>query len=315
MSVKAAMQYNRPSVIACVPTYCETGKASNYLISCRHVKYRPFKLIIVNANPGDETSRLIDRERDQVDYEIIELAGRRDEFWSATVNRGLRKALEIADFNDWVLISNIDIEFSEDIVSLLIKKALEYRKCQIGALCVANNIVISSGTQVKSWITTSTYHPFSGCLQNEVSTELCVQVDQLATRFMLTPAQAIAESGLVSERLLPHYHADLEFSHRLHQSGYIPYIYTKARIEVDLNNTGESIYSQGIGFWTRIFRLMSIRNPSNPWYRMVFVVLVYPWYAWPTATLAYLSRTLIEVVLSKAQIQACFGIKGRGYAN
>jgi GT2 family glycosyltransferase len=161
----------------------------------------------------------------------------------------------------------------------------------------------------------STCHPFSGYLKTEVPTNLCIPVDLLATRFMLTPAQAIIEGGLVSERLLPHYHADLEFSHRLHRAGYVPYIYTKARIEVDTNNTGDSVYFQTIGFWTRVFRLMSIRNPSNPWYRMVFVVLVFPWYSWPTATLAYLLRTLIEVALNKAQIQACFGTKGRGYAN
>jgi GT2 family glycosyltransferase len=306
---------NMITVNACVPTYRESAKVVKYLRSCRQVKYRPFRVIIVNANPGDHTSKVIEQEKQCVDYELIEVSGQSNEFWSATVNRGLTEILKVSDLEDWILIANIDIEFEQDIVSLLIEKALEYKKCQIGALSLFNGITLSSGTQVKSWITTSNLHPFSGKPKADIPNDLCIQVDYLPTRCMLIPVEAVAKAGLIVDKVLPHYGADHEFSHRLNKAGYIPYIYTGAHIEVDRKNTGESVYSEKSSFSVRLLNLMSIRNPSNPWYRTLFVLLVYPWYAWPTAVLAYLCRTVIELFFSKRLIKRTFGSLERGYSD
>ena len=183
----------------------------------------------------------------------------------------------------------------------------------MGALCLSHNVAISSGVQIKSWVMTSHFHPFAGTSKVNIPNDLCVRVNLLATRCMLIPVEAVAKSGLVAERLLPHYGADMEFSHRLCKSGYVPYIYTGACINVDTSNTGQSIYNKESKLLDRILSLMSIRNLSNPWYRTILVLLIYPWYAWPTAISAYLLRTLIETLLSKNQIKLYFGHEGRGY--
>jgi GT2 family glycosyltransferase len=300
-------------VVACIPTYRESSKVVTYLKSCRLVKYRPFKIVIVNANPGDETSEIIDREKFLVDYEIIEVYGKSKEFWSATVNRGLKQALEIANSNDYILISNIDIEFEKDIVSPLVEKLLEDEKRQVSALCISKGVAISSGVKVKSWITTSTYHPFSGTEQFQIPKNWLEKVNYLPTRSLLVPVEAIRKNGLIAQHCLPHYGADYEFSRRLAKAGYTPFIYTGAWVEVDSENTGKSVYSRTSSFSSRLFNLASIRNPSNPWYRTIFVVLVYPWYSWPAAITAYLLRTLIEVFFDKERIATFFGREGRGY--
>jgi len=301
-------------VIACVPTYCESDKVAIYLKSCRLVKYKFFKVIIVNANPGDKTSEIIAQEKCSVNHEIIEVHGKSNEFWSATVNRGLRKVLEVADSGDYVLISNIDIEFKEDVVSLLVPKLLESPMKQVSALCLSKGVAISSGVKVKSWVTTSTYHPFSGVDKSQIPVNWLEEVNYLPTRSLLVSVTAIQEVGLVAQDCLPHYGADYEFSRRLAKAGYRPFIYTGAQIEVDTKNTGKSVYSNSSSFLSRLLNLMSIRNPSNPWYRTVFVLLVYPWYAWPTAVVAYLLRTLIEVFLPGERIVSLFGKKSRGYS-
>jgi len=309
------METSNLTVTACVPTYCEPEKVENYLKSCRNAKYRPFRVVIVNANPGDDTSKVIKEEKQCVDYELIEVCGQSNEFWSATINRGLRKIIEISDLKDLILISNIDIEFEMDVVSLLVKKASEYDKCQIAALSLYNDVALSSGTQVKSWLTTFTAHPFAGKSKIDIPDNLCVQVDYLPTRCMLIPVEAVKTAGLIADKLLPHYGADYEFSHRLHRSGYIPYIYTGACIEVDMKNTGKSLYFKKSNFSERLLNLMSIRNPSNPWYRTILVLLIYPWYAWPSAILAYLFRTFIELLFSKNFIKRNFGNLERGYSS
>lgn len=302
------------AVFACIPTYCESSKVATYLKSCRLISYRPFKVIIVNANPGDTTSDIIHQEKSRVDYEIIEVHGKSNEFWSATVNRGLRKILEIADLGDLVLISNIDIEFKEDIVSLLASQFLKDPKKQVSALCLSKNVAISSGVKINSWLTTSTYHPFSGMDKSQIPINCLEAVNYVPTRSLLIPIAAIKEVGLVADYYLPHYGADYEFSHRLSKAGYTAFIYTGACIDVDIQNTGKSVYSNKSSLLSRLSSLMSIRSPSNPWYRTVFVFLVYPWYAWPTAILAYLMRTLMEVSFEKGKILEFFGKIGRGYS-
>jgi GT2 family glycosyltransferase len=307
------MKLNK-KVIACVPTYCEPQKVAKYLESCKFIKHRPFQLIIVNANPGDETSEIIEQEKKLTDYEIVEVCGQNDEFWSATVNRGLRLISENAKPEDWVLISNIDIVFDTDIVRLLLEQALKQGSCQMGAIFTSNNYAISSGVQVKSWMATLTVHPYAGRNIDNIPDDLLIKVDYLPTRCMLFSVEALTKVGLISDKWLPHYAADYEFSRRLTRAGYVPYLYTGGRIEVDKENTGQSVYSSQTSFSERISNLMNIKNPSNPKFRIVFVLLVYPLYAIPTATFFYLLRTVIEVILSKKQIFILFGKNERGFS-
>lgn len=301
-------------VIACVPTYCEPKKVTKYLDSCNFIKYRPFQLVIVNANPGDKTSEIIKQEKKLRDYEIVEVCGHNNEFWSGTVNRGLRLIAENAKPEDWILIANIDIVFDTDIVSLLLEQALKQGHCQMGAISTSNDYAVSSGVQVKSWLTTSTVHPYAGINIESIPNGELIKVDYLPTRCMLFPVEALTKVGLISDKWLPHYGADYEFSRRLARAGCIPYFYTGGRIEVDKKNTGQSVYSSQTNCFERMSNLMNIKNPSNPKFRIIFVLLVYPVYAIPTAILAYLIRTIIETVLDKKHIFYWFGNKERGFS-
>jgi len=301
-------------VIACAPTYREPEKVADFLKSCQNIKYRPFKLIIVNANPGDETSKIIEKYKVLTDYEISEVYGQADEFWSGTVNRGLKVVLKDAQPDDWVLISNIDIKFTHDIVSPLLEEAIKHRNCQIGAICTSDHHVISSGVQIKSWLATLTHHPYAGVNVNDLESNLLIKVDYLPTRCVIFPAETLTKVGLVADKWLPHYGADYEFTRRLARAGYTPYIYTGVSIEVDTKNTGKSVYSRESSRFERISNLMSIKNPSNPRFRIIFVLLVYPLYAIPTAVVAYLLRSLIEISFDKHLIVSIVGKHERGFS-
>ena len=307
------MEMNK-KVIVCVPTYCEPEKVTKYLESCNFIKYRPFQLIIINANPADKTSKIIKQEKKLRDYEIVEVCGQNDEFWSATVNRGLRLIAENAKPEDYILIANIDIVFDTDIVSLLLEQALKQGNCQMGAISTSNDYAISSGVQVKSWLATLTSHPYAGVHMKSIPNSQLIKVDYLPTRCMLFPVEALMKVGVISDKWLPHYGADYEFSHRLTKAGYTPYIYTGVSIKVDKQNTGKSVYTHQSSFGESISNLMDIKNPSNPKFRINFVLLVYPVYAIPTAILAYLVRTIIETILDKKQIYSLFGQKERGFS-
>jgi GT2 family glycosyltransferase len=302
-------------VFACIPTYCEPNKVEDFLQSMRAINYSGFEVFIVNANFGDLTSEIIDESKKYLNFEINEIAGKPCEFWSATVNRGLREILKRANREDWILIMNIDIEFDRDIVSLLTQKAIQIGNCQLGAVSVSNdNLVISSGIQVKSWLMTLNRHPLAGYDIDDVSNDLLIPVNYLPTRCMIFPASALSKVGLISEKLLPHYAADYEFSSRLTRAKYSSYIYTTCHIKVDVKNTGNSSFSSEKDLLRRLLDLMSIKNPSNPWYRIIFVILVYPIHTIPTAVFLYLTRTFLETIFGGKPIQRVFKGKEHGFS-
>ncbi len=305
---------NQHRVFACVPTYCEPQKVAELIQSFRCVRYRPFELFIINANSGDQTSNIISIEKSLVEFEINEISGVATEFWSATVNRGLRQIVQKAEEEDWVLLMNVDVKFKLDIISLLMCKALEQGYCQIGALGIANGHVISSGVKVKSWLLTLTQHPLAGFNINKVPDDLLIPVDYLPGRCMLFPVKCISQVGLIANKLLPHYGADYEFSRRLAKSNCLPYLYSDARVESDIKNTGKSVFASTMSLRERLSNLMIIKNPSNPKYRINFVFMTYPGYAIPTAIILYLIRTLLETCLGGDKLQKLFDNKERGFS-
>lgn len=305
---------NSFKVFICIPTYREPQKVLKLLNSCSHIRYRPFQIVIVNANPGDKTSEIIKNKQNTIDYEITEIQGEPSEFWSATVNRGFKEILKLSKKEDWILLMNVDVEFNNDIVELLIKKAIEQGDCQISALSLSKKYVISSGVRVKSWLLSLTHHPYAGYKLDQVKPDELIPVDYLPTRCLLFPVKSINNSELIAEKLLPHYGADYEFTHRLSMNKYKPFIYTNVWVEVDTNNTGESVYSQEKNILQRVSNIMSIKNPSNPKFRVIFVLLVYPLYAIPTAIFFYLARTFLEVSLGGKKIRTLLNKKESGFS-
>src|SRR6266446_7037476 len=211
-------------VFIVVPTFRETEKVGSLLQSVRHLHHRPLELVVVNADPGDATSQLLAREAKHGDLIIHEEPGIPEQFWSGTVNRGLRRVARRSRSGDWVLLMNVDVIFHNDIVGALLHAALRRSPCQIGAVAHARGNVISSGVQVKSWMLTLNRHPLAGLREGHIPKGVCIPVDFLPTRCLLFPADALKNVGLVQERRLPHYGADYEFSLRLARHGYAAFL-------------------------------------------------------------------------------------------
>jgi GT2 family glycosyltransferase len=278
------------------------------------VKYIDIELIIINANPNDNTSKKINEYKNILSFQITEIAGNSDEYWSATLNRGLAYAKTKMTLDDWIIVSNIDISFNYDIVSDLIRKAKLKGNCQIGALAISGKNAMSSGVIMKSWFLTKTFHPYAGLKSEIIPRNQSVKVDYLPGRCFVFPANQLFNIGLIQEKKLPHYHADYEFSYRLKKIGCVPYIDSDIQIFVDMQNTGLSIYSSKIGLLEKILNLSSVKNPSNPYYRINFVLMVFPLLYIPTGIILYLARTTIETFVPEKVITRIFGIQNKGYS-
>ena len=293
-------------IYICVPTYKETSSIMLFIRSIDKLKYSNITVVIVNASPGDETTKFIQSITNNYNFKILELNGNENEYWSATVNRGLVKILEIGETTDFILICNADIIFEYGSLENFdqIKDLLQ--NFQIGALTISNNEVVSSGVVVNSWFLTINKHIFSGINYNLIPKNKLFEVTYLPTRFLLVSIENVRKSGIMNSQFLPHYGADYEFSLRLSKNGCRPFIYTGIAISSNRENTGLSVYVNELTLIDRINNLFSIKNPSNPYYRSVYIILSYPSYSIPTALLLYLSRSLIETILTGKQIKKLF---------
>lgn len=294
-----------------VPTFREPRQVDRFLAAVKAMRYRRLVVRIVNCNAGDETTGLIAAASAQ-DNRIHEVAGTPNLFWSGAQNLGLSQVLAYAVPDDFVLFTNIDVELTSDVIPTLLAASRRIGvPCQIGGLVHANGILLSNGVKVRSWALGLNDHPLRGEAIDAVARRYLAPMDYMPTRCLLFPVQAVRECGVINERRLPHYAADYEFTNRLRRGGYQPYLCGLARASVDEGNTGHDIYTKKMGFWARASRVFHIKSSYNVIHRVRFVALAYPWYAVPTATLAFIGKTVVEVLFGGWIVTTVSNLLGR----
>jgi GT2 family glycosyltransferase len=253
-------------------------------------------LLVVNANPDDETTKLLSKQRG---FRIRELLGNKALYWSGLQNIGLRHASLMGTPDDLVLMLNADITFEADIIGQMALAANRFSGAQVGGLAYSRYRVISSGVQVKSWLLGWNKHPLSGRFLNDVPAGLEIPVDYLPGRCVSFPIRAVRAAGLIAEHVLPHYAADYEYTKRIGQYCRRSILLTDIRVQLDVNNTGNDIYNKEFSFFQRLRHVFDRRTPYNPIDRINFVRLAYPAYAVPTAAAAYILKTIFEIALGR----------------
>ncbi len=301
-------------VFLCIPTYREPAKVKLFLDSMNFVRYPSVEVVIVNANGPDDSSVIINDHLRFVNYKLTEIFGKSDEYWSASVNRGLKYIESISTDKDLVAIANIDIEFRTDIISALADRLSLIGNCQVGAVALSNRLAISSGVIVKSWGLTLNRHPFAGLSDARLPNNVVCPVHFLPGRCFIFPVRNLKISGLIDAKSLPHYCADYEFSYRLTKSGCPAYLDLDVRIAADMTNTGVSTYDTHNNILHRFSNLWSIKNPSNPYYRIIMVTKMFPFYWIPFGIILYLFRTFLEVILGGRLVNKILGGSERGYS-
>jgi GT2 family glycosyltransferase len=298
-------------VLVIVPTFREKEKILGLLRSFERVRGLDLRILIINGNPGDATTSAL---RQLNDRRVTELSGHPGLYWSGLVNLGLTYVLHQESCCDFIIITNADVEFDVDALSPLVEKAGMTPNAQLASVTLSGQHVVSSGVKVASWVLTLNRHPLAGTLAANLPADTLIPVDFLPTRCTLIPCPAVVKAGLVAERQLPHYGGDYEYTNRLRRLGFQPYIYTGSQVRVDAKHTGTDAFHRPLSLSKRFSSLLSIKSTANPIIRVRFIRLAYPPYAWPSAMLLYLLRSLSEVLLGGAHIRSALPLKERGYS-
>jgi len=300
-----------PLTFVIVPTFKERSHVERLLNCFAHADNRNVVVLIVNGNPGDDTSRYLEELHNGA---ILELPGNPSLFWSGLVSLGLQHVLRQQHEPEFVILMNADVEFDHPMLNRLIGKARTIPDCQLAAVTLSNRTIISSGVKVISWLLTLNRHPLAGVQLEDLPADTLIPVDFLPARCTLIPFTAVRQAGLIAEKSLPHYGADNEYTNRLRKLGWQPFIYTGSQVSLDAQNTGSDVFHKRLPFRMRVGSLHSIKSSSNLVYRLRFIRLTYPIYAWPSAMLLYTLRTILEVFLGGSAIKLLFPQRESGFS-
>lgn len=291
------MAYTRYLYIV-VPTFCETDFVKTFLESWARVNSVIGKIFVCNGNPGDETSKLIERVGTGYPHTVIEVRGHPNLFWSGLVEMGLKQVQEVAQPNDLCLLMNIDISFQVDpLPGMLRILSVDYRQ-QIAALVRGSDgRFLSAGVAVRSWCMSRNKHLFQGIRGEDVDRHKLVAATYLPTRFVLFPAQALSDAGLPSTCKLPHYGADYEFTNRLRLHGFKPYVFTGAVVHNVETNTGFKTFQQKTSLRQRLSSCFELKCPYNLKRRFWFVWLTYPARTRIPGLVTHFIKIFVEILL------------------
>lgn len=289
----------RPNVHIVAPTYQEPDHVERFLLAWQPFLLPGDELIIVNANPGDQSSKLIAAYAisENVDFNVIEIVGHPSEFWTGTINRGLDYVQIEHGGQDLLYVTNIDVCPINDIIKNCFKVAPKGERFQVSPVFLdETGRAMSSGFRIISYIFAVMEHPFRNNDISQIAASGSTRVDCCSTRGLLTTVAALKLAGVPDALSLPHYAADHEWSLRLKKRGFVPRICHVARAEVARNNSG--LQEAKILTWRqRVNLLLSLKSSYNVKYRVKFVLLSFPKYSWATAILSLVLRALVQVAL------------------
>jgi len=279
-----------------VPTFRESALAGSFFSSWSSVEGADLRLYLVNGNPGDETSSVVETWRGELAVE--ELKGSPDLYWTGLVNLGLRRVLEAADPGDRFLLTNIDVRPSKESVRAVLAAVAGEERVQV-AIPVVSRIgkVVSSGVQVKSWALSWNRHLGEGLDPGRLPESSLLDATYLPTRFLLCPVAALREGLFPDEERLPHYCADYEFTNRLRKHGFRTVLFTGTRACLSEENTGFDTFLKKTSLWSRLRRAGDIKCPYNLRYRYRFVRLAYPFPASIPGLFTHFTKILLEILL------------------
>lgn len=286
---------NNSTIFICVPTYREASFVQKFLSSLTLTREK-IVVVIVNSYPQDETSTLINDFRNVPStFDIVEIAGDKSEFWGGAVQRALDYVSEVAQDSDFICLMNIDANITSDVFAQLKETWGAGKYAFVAAVLHSGGSIISSGTSVRSWFWTINSHPLMHARLDSLPASRLIEIDYAPARCVLFSLANYRLAGPINSKCLPHYGADSEFTLRLAKlTGLRGVLLTSATVEVNIENTGMSVYSHRQNVLISIKQLFHIKNPSNPIYRSRFILLSYPKYAIASALLLYGVRSVLE---------------------
>ncbi|WP_187262371.1 glycosyltransferase family 2 protein [Pontibacter beigongshangensis] len=215
-----------------IPVFNRKHFTKACLLSLRQQTNQDFKVIIVDDGSTDGTAEMLREEFPEVDI----LFGDGNLFWTASVNMGIKHALQSG--TDYVMTMNNDVEVAPDFIENTYKWAKQKPDAVIGALEMdADTREPIFGGEIVDFKLNRVRH-----LLQELPKEKQVgihRVSQLPGRGLLIPRAVFEKVGLFDQERFPHYVADYDFTHTAARGGFALYCNYDAKLYTYPEESGE----------------------------------------------------------------------------
>jgi GT2 family glycosyltransferase len=192
------------------------------LLSLQAQTQPPDFIVVVDDGSTDGTKEMLEGFPD-----VIVLPGDGTLFWTASVNKGIRFALDLGV--DFVLTLNNDTLAPPDFLEKMLNWAMQRPGALLGALELDGLTGKPYyGGEIVDWKwSRSTYLLDTLAKENQQALH---EVSLLPARGLLIPRKVFETIGLFEERALPHYMADYDFTLKASRHGFHVYCNFDAKL-------------------------------------------------------------------------------------
>lgn len=206
-------------VYICIPVHNRLKYTIECIESILKQNYKNYEVIITDDGSTDGTTEMIKSYYP----EVVVLNGDGNLWWSGATNKCIDYVLTVAQNGDFVFTLNNDTKVQKDTIDVLVKNALRNKSSIISAINVfeSDGISIEPSAQKKRSILGIDFPKKVNSWGESIKGYSgLVEVDSLSGKGVLIPINVFKDIGLYNSVLLPHYHADTEFTFRAKRNGY-----------------------------------------------------------------------------------------------
>lgn len=239
-----------------IPVFNRKHFTRECLLSLRQQTTDQFRTIVVDDGSTDGTDEMLATEFPEVDV----VTGDGNLFWTAGVNAGIRRALELGA--DRVMTLNNDVVTAPDFVEQMLRAAERHPTAVLGALELdADTNQPIYGGEVLNFMT-NTRHDLLEELPAEQQHGLHA-VTYLPGRGLLIPKAVFDKIGLFDEKRLPHYLADFDYTSVARRAGFPVFCNYEARLSTYPEESGQTITRKKRSLNGYYQHLFGIRGGGN----------------------------------------------------
>ncbi|WP_299759209.1 glycosyltransferase family 2 protein [uncultured Pontibacter sp.] len=239
-----------------IPVFNRKNFTKECLLSLKRGTNQNYKIIVVDDGSTDGTADMLREEFPEVEV----LFGDGNLFWTASVNMGIKHALQLGA--DYIMTLNNDLEVAEDYVENTYKSMAQKPNAVIGALEMdAGTREPAFGGEIVDFKLNKVRH-----LLQELPKEQQVglhKVSQLPGRGLLIPRAVFEKIGLLDQDRFPHYVADYDFTHTALRNGFELYVNYDAKLYTYPEESGERKNRQSKSINNFYKHLFDIKGGGN----------------------------------------------------
>jgi GT2 family glycosyltransferase len=239
-----------------IPVFNRKHFTRECLLSLRKQTNTNFNVIVVDDGSTDGTAEMLQKEFPEVKV----LFGNGGLFWTASVNMGIRHALQHGA--EYVMTLNNDLETAPDFIENTYKWMKVKPNAILGALEMdaATRQPAFGGEVIDFKLNKVRY------LLKELPKKQQIgihKVSQLPGRGLLIPRAVFEKIGLLDQDNFPHYVADYDFTHTALRNGFELYCNYDARLFTYPEESGERKNRQNKSFRNFYNHLFDIKGGGN----------------------------------------------------